>query len=68
MDEGREELIQVVTATQVANAKLYNNIRKENALWAKYMLNEFKKFLSNDNITTLKTKYFNEISNGTNQL
>ena len=54
MDEGREELIQVVTATQVANAKLYNNIRKENALWAKYMLNEFKKFLSNDNITTLE--------------
>ena len=54
MDEGREELIQVVTATQVANAKLYNKIRSENALWAKYMMDEFKKFLNNDNITTLE--------------
>lgn len=54
MDEDREELIQVVTATQVANAKLYNNILKENALWAKYMMDKFKEFLSNDNITSLE--------------
>lgn len=54
MDEGRKELIQVVTATQVANAKLYNNILKENALWAKYMMDEFKKFLNNENITSLE--------------
>lgn len=56
MDEDREELIQVVTATQVANAKLYNNILKENALWAKYMMDKFKEFLSNDNITSLERR------------
>ena len=54
MPEDREQLIRITTATQVASAKTYSAIMRENPLLAKFMLKKFKEFLEDSEITTLE--------------
>jgi len=65
MDEEREQLIEVITSTQVANAELFTGIRKESPMLAKFMLDKFKQFLGDTNLTsmerqTILMKFFEE--------
>ena len=65
MDEEREQLIEVITSTQVADSKLFNGIRKESPLLARFMLDKFKQFLGDCNLTsmerqTILMKFFEE--------
>lgn len=65
MDEEREQLIEVITSTQVADSKLFNGIRKESPMLASFMLDKFKQFLGDVNLTsmerqTILMKFFEE--------
>ena len=54
MDEDREQLLRIITATQVSNAKLYTSISKESPLLAKLMMDKFNQFLSDEDITSIE--------------
>ena len=54
MEQSREQLIQIITSTQVVDAKLFNRTRQENPMLAKLMFNKFKKFLVNDTVTDIE--------------
>lgn len=54
MAEDRELTLELLTATQVADAKLFYSVRKENALLAKLMMDKLKAFLDNDYFATIE--------------
>ena len=52
--EDRELMLQLLTATQVTDANLYNSVKQENPLLAKLMMDKLKLFLDNDYFATLE--------------
>lgn len=54
MAEDREKTLELITATQVAMAKLYYTIMEENPLLAKLMMDKLKSFLNNDYFATME--------------
>lgn len=54
MSEEREETIEIITATQVANASLFNGVKKENPMLAKLMMDKLKSFLTKDCYSTME--------------
>ena len=52
--EDRELMLQLLTATQVTDANLYNSVKQENPLLAKLMMDKLKLFLDNDYFATVE--------------
>lgn len=46
MDEKRKQEIELITSLQVATAKIFDTVRRDNPLLAKFMMDNFKSFLS----------------------
>ena len=54
MDERREQLIQILTSTQLVNTNVYNILKQQNPLLAKLMLDKFKALLVNSDISDIE--------------
>ena len=54
MSQDRELTLELITATQVADAKLFYAVQQENALLAKLMMDKLKAFLNNDYFATIE--------------
>ena len=54
MDQDREQLIQIVTSTQLVNTDVYNEVKQQNPMLAKFMLDKFKALLNNSDITDIE--------------
>ena len=54
MSEDRELTLQLLTATQVTDAKLFYSVLKDNALLAKFMMDKLKDFLCNPYFATIE--------------
>lgn len=46
MDEKRQQEIELITSLQVATSKIFDVVRRENPLLAKFMMDKFKSFLN----------------------
>lgn len=53
-DRDREEFVTATTALQVCKAEIYESIMQENPLLAKYMMDKFIEYLSDEETTTIE--------------
>ena len=54
MSQDRELTLELITETQVSDAKLFYAVQQENALLAKLMMDKLKAFLNNDYFATIE--------------
>lgn len=68
MDDGREQMVELITSQQVVNGEFYNSLSQYSPMLAKMMLDKFKDYLNDQYFTpmerqTLLMKFFESQEN-----
>lgn len=68
MDDGREQMVELITSQQVVNGEFYNSLSQYSPMLAKMMLDKFKDYLNDRYFTsmerqTLLMKFFESQEN-----